>query len=197
MDEATIDHLISQLWEGDDGDTFALLDSARDEDIFALLRRSRLDHLSLFIGTLVPELAMASPYVVHLGSRSWATREILKNGWGESWGLFFRSHFILQDLRRHFRRLLQVEDDTGKRLFFRFYDPRVLRAFLPTCREDELETVFGPVERFMMESSTGQELLVFSNSGRGLVTRSLPLPTDENQRDAGGALSHDGEYLSN
>jgi hypothetical protein len=30
-------------------------------------------------------------------------------------------------------------------LLFRYYDPRVLRVYLPSCRPSELETVFGPV----------------------------------------------------
>jgi hypothetical protein len=175
MNQATIDHLIARLWAGDEGPTFALLDAARTEKIFELLRRSKLDYLSLFLGKLAPELAKASPYIVHLGSRSRETREILQQGWGESWGIFFRSDFILQDLRRHFRRFLQVEDEEGKRLFFRFYDPRVLRAFLPTCKPDEIESLFGPVKRYLMEDESGAELLSFSESGGVLDTQRIPV----------------------
>ena len=51
----------------------------------------------------------------------------------------------LEELRRHFRKFLKVEDPKGKSLIFRYYDPRVLRVYLPTCNAMELQTVFGPV----------------------------------------------------
>lgn len=197
MNQASVDQLIAKMWAGDVGDTFALLDAARSEQVYSLLRRSRLDYLSLFLGKLAPELAATSPYIVHLGSRSRETREILTEGWGDSWAVFFRSHFILQDLRRHFRRLLQVEDDSGKKLFFRFYDPRVLRAFLPTCRADELEEVFGPVERFMMESASGDELLVFSNNGGLLSTQNVPIAVETPDAEQPVASKRDSDHVTN
>ena len=52
---------------------------------------------------------------------------------------------------RHFRQFLRVRDEAGREFFFRFYDPRVLRVYLPTCNSEELRTFFGPVELFSME----------------------------------------------
>jgi hypothetical protein len=157
-----IDQLIETLWPTRRESVFALLDGARDRRIFDTLQRSRIDYRSLFLGELVPELAVASPYLVHLGSLSRETRYILEHGWGNSWGVFVRADILLQDLRRHFRTILQVEDENGRRLFFRFYDPRVLRAYLPTCTPQELRTVFGPIDSFSMENETGEALLEFS-----------------------------------
>ena len=64
-------------------------------------------------------------------------------------------------MRRHLRRFLMVEEgDTGKRLYFRFYDPRVWRDFLAlaTTRQksemlEELEMVFleGPDRSLLRE----------------------------------------------
>ena len=153
---------------------FALLDGARDRRIFEMLQRSRLDYRSLFLGELAPELALASPYLVHLGSLSRESRYILEHGWGNHWGVFVRADVLLQDLRRHFRTFLQVEDENGRRLFFRFYDPRVLRAYLPTCTRQELEVVFGPVERYCLENDTAEALVEFTFDGSALdktVTR--------------------------
>ena len=44
---------------------------------------------------------------------------------------------------------------------FRYYDPRVLRVYLPTCTPDELEMLFGPIERFWMESNAAGTVLDF------------------------------------
>lgn len=178
MTNERIDALIETLWPTRQESVFALLDGARDRRIFEMLRRSRIDYRSLFLGELVPELAIASPYLVHLGSLSRETQYILEHGWGNSWGCFVRADILLQDLRRHFRTILQVEDENGRRLFFRFYDPRVLRAYLPTCTQQELEVVFGPIERFSLENETGEAMLEFSFNESRLEKRTkVILPT--------------------
>jgi hypothetical protein len=54
-----------------------------------------------------------------------------------------------------------VRDERGNRLVFRYYDPRVLRVYLPTCTASELRRVFGPIECFWMESGDPEELFKF------------------------------------
>jgi hypothetical protein len=54
-------------------------------------------------------------------------------------------------MRRHFRSLLTVHDETGKPMIFRFYDPRVMQNYLPTCNSGELETFFGKVDVYFAE----------------------------------------------
>jgi len=46
-----------------------------------------------------------------------------------------------------------VQDAKGKDMYFRFYDPRVLRVFLPTCTPEELSDFFGPIAGFLIESA--------------------------------------------
>ncbi len=60
-------------------------------------------------------------------------------------------------MRRHLRRFLLVEDDeTGERFFFRFYDPRTLRVFLPTCTPRQREDFFGEVACWFAEGERGE-----------------------------------------
>ncbi len=54
-----------------------------------------------------------------------------------------------------------VYDEEGKPLYFRYYDPRVLRAYLPTCNESELQTVFGPVNHYYAEGKEQNQLIEF------------------------------------
>jgi hypothetical protein len=56
---------------------------------------------------------------------------------------------------------LIVRDPSGNRLVFRYYDPRVLRVYLPTCYIGELGTVFGPINRFWTESDDREDMLEF------------------------------------
>ena len=54
-----------------------------------------------------------------------------------------------------------MHDPTGKPLLFRYYDPRVLRVYLPTCNAEELKTLFGPVQAYIMEDESGAAMLRF------------------------------------
>ena len=70
----------------------------------------------------------------------------------------------------HFRKFLIIETDDFTKLYFRFYDPRVLRIFLPTCSANQLEELFGPVDRFICEDEDADFALVFSLSKGKLIT---------------------------
>ena len=64
----------------------------------------------------------------------------------------------------------EAGDERGVRMLFRFYDPRVLRTYLPTCVSDELNQVFGPVEYFVTEAEESATVLEFRNN-RGVLAR--------------------------
>jgi hypothetical protein len=55
--------------------------------------------------------------------------------------------------------LLEVQTPDGPKRFFRYYDPRVLRNFLPTCDAAQLREMFGPVDRFDLEAPDSSSLL--------------------------------------
>lgn len=89
-----------------------------------------------------------------------------------------RSRAILQELQRHFREFLQVEDESGKVFFFRFYDPRVLGLYLPTCTPLELRTIFGSVGRFCLEGADAGSLRELELDGLKLKQRVVHLAPD-------------------
>ena len=59
-------------------------------------------------------------------------------------------------------------------LYFRYYDPRVLRVYLPTCDADELRTLFGPISRLLCEDEEGG-LLKFWLAGGQLGSERIDL----------------------
>lgn len=166
MSNPPTEHLLQRLWRpgesGEPPEVCVLLDAARDRRIYPLVRRCRLDVRCLYQGAVPASLASAAPYLVNLAPRAAFTREILELGWGQSWGVFLRSPAVLQELARHFRQFLTARDEAGRSLFFRFYDPRVLRVYLPTCNAAELRAFFGPVERFCLEAEEEDLMLEFS-----------------------------------
>ena len=70
-----------------------------------------------------------------------------------------------------------VYDEDGKPLYFRYYDPRVLRVYLPTCNESELKTVFGPVTHYWVEGEDGNSMIEYSQADDELIERIIPFET--------------------
>jgi hypothetical protein len=158
------DRIVAELWpprRPERETVFAVLDGARDERIAPAVQKAGLEHACLYRGELAQTLSDVAPYLVALEPRHEFTRWLLTHGWGQSWGIFAVSQAPLADLRRHFRKFLMVYDETGKPLYFRFYDPRVLRIFLPTCDADQLQSLFGPILRYVTEDEDGTGLLIF------------------------------------
>jgi hypothetical protein len=155
--------LFDQLWprplqEAAPG-VFALLDAARDEQIYRALRNADCEWLCLYSGDAAVTMAAVAPYLVELQPYARFTWWLLEKGWGNSWGVFLHASLALDRLQAHFRRLIMARLPDGEMVYFRFYDPRVLRAYLPTCTPKELKAVFGPVERFIIEGEDDAPLL--------------------------------------
>ncbi len=68
------------------------------------------------------------------------------------------------------RRFLRIKTDDGQQLYFRYYDPRVLSIFLPTCDASQLQEFFGPVNQFIIEDPTRQRTLLFTQQHGSLQT---------------------------
>jgi hypothetical protein len=175
-----VDVLVARLFAPaalptEDHHVYAVLDGARDRRICAAVREAGLPSACLFAGPLHPALEVAAPYLVQLREAAPFVRIILEDGWGDAWGIFATSTGSLEGMRRHLRRLLRVADESGRRLFFRYYDPRVFRLYLPTCTADELRTVFGPVERFAFEAEDPGRLIACSLRYGRLVEEEVEL----------------------
>lgn len=168
------------LAEDDDGDLFAIVDAARNETLLQKLALNQVKYQSLFQGSKVEEQYFAvSPFLVECKEGTELLRWLTTDVWGSSCGVFFTSSDSYINLFTHFRRFLQVGTDDGKKLYFRFFDPRVLRVYLPTCTAEELELFYGAVRRFLVESEGAGSVLSYSrtDTGAGRATADIG-PTD-------------------
>lgn len=150
------------LWpNGFSRNAWMIVDCARDQKrIFRFLPGCHLEYSCLYSGHLPPALEMAAPYLLQLEHDHHDTSRLIDLSWTNSWGVFLKSGTSLIKLRRHLREFLMVRDTEGRRLAFRYYDPRVLRAFLPTCTREELRTFFGPIESFLMEDQKSPDSML-------------------------------------
>jgi hypothetical protein len=146
---------------------FAILDAARDPLVLALLIQSDHEYQSLYEGPKGETLAAVAPYLVSLPADSALLATLIEKGWGDSWGVYLTCEKPFKDVRKHFRRFLMVKTDEGKEVYFRFYDPRVLRVFLPTCLPDEAEQLFGLIDSFYLEDEKQKNMLQFDARWKG------------------------------
>jgi Domain of unknown function (DUF4123) len=141
---------------------YTLQDAAANPRIYPNLILSGMDSACLYEGPIPKVLEEAAPHVVRLVAASPYTRWYLGESWGKAWGLALQTRATLTTIRQHFRTLLLVRDERGNTLRFRFFDPRVLRRYLPTCTPSELKQVFGPVTRFFLEHPEQDRLVAYS-----------------------------------
>jgi Domain of unknown function (DUF4123) len=185
ISDAALRRIRQTLWpEGLPGYTkvFAIVDGAQDRRLYGAVDASRQDRFCLYSverrwgGQDLPwQLLMAGPYLLELDPDEECTRFLLRRGWDRHWAIFFRSDTGIQNLRLHFRDLLTVRNEKGKQLMFRYYDPRVLRAYLPTCLPRELRTVFGQVDVFIVPSDDPESAVLFRFDGTRLLTEIVGL----------------------
>lgn len=180
-------------YEAEGTSLFTLLDAARDPQVFKTLGVLGFEHECLFTGQLDPALRAAAPYIVRLEPGSPSCEKLLSLGWGQAWGVFLAARVDMRDVRRHLRTFLRVQTEDHKKLLFRYYDPRVLRIFLPTCDAEQLGQIFGPIQRFDMEAPDSSQLLRFraiAEPGAPLTLRSwtYDLSNIQVQTDDRGAL---------
>ncbi len=181
--ETRAEHALWFLRAGE-GSLYAVLDSARDEQVLPFLYGAGAQFQSLYEGLRGEELALVAPYLVALPHDAAALTELVEERWGDAWGIFLRAEASFRDVRRHLRRLLRAELDDGSRVLFRFYDPRVLRAYLPTCTRDEADQMFGPVGCYLTEGRRGETALRFERSPDGVAVATETLTTDQGADEA-------------
>jgi len=102
--------------------------------------------ISLFSGTAKEQYWQVAPYLFHVDPAllDW----IIAKLWKEPWGIFAVTKAKFEDLRVHFKKFLLAQLPDGKVWYFRYYDPRILKAYLPVCDPWELQKFFGPIRAF-------------------------------------------------
>ncbi len=162
MPSKPYDLLWPLLWpKGARPNMWTIVDCARDPQAWSTLYSSTLQRECLYAGALHPRLEQVAPYLVQLEFEDPQSIRLINRAWGNQWGIFLRSGATLQSLRKHLRKFLRVTGPGGKPLVFRYYDPRVLRVFLPTCSALQLDQLFGPIESIATEDAGRAKLLEF------------------------------------
>ena len=130
-----------------EGRLYAILDACDEPEVpgkVAELGQERVK--CLYRGVDDPQTLAVAPYLVHLEEQDvdWLSDVM----WGRFWGIFAVADSNLKALRKHFRKFLMVNLETEGPVYFRYYDPRVLETFLPTCNDEQIRNFFGPLHAY-------------------------------------------------
>ena len=164
MDERIVTQpLVKYLFSQPETNIYTVLDGASVPELPQVLWEHRPENICLYRGELESDMAAVAPYLVKLEYDHPFTKLVCEQSWGKHWGVLVLTpaEIDIRALRNHFRRILMVYDPDGKLIYFRYYDPRVLRTYLPTCNAEELGHVFGPVGSIITEDKDAAMLLQF------------------------------------
>jgi hypothetical protein len=154
---------------------YAIIDTARDRQAFSVLETADCHYEILYPPRLAFDMDDRGPHLVSVRPGSFCLELLINAGWGNSWGIYLAGPGDFVAVRRHLQRLLFVHLHDGRQALFRFYDPRVLRDYLPNCSEAKLDQFFGPLTTIYLESGNGQDLHSFSMD-RSCKTDNPPHP---------------------
>ncbi len=155
-------NLVRQLFDNPNLQAYAILDGASNPALLDHLYDERPEFACLYRGELAADIAECAPYLARLEPGTAFTEWVTGQGWGRHWGVFAVADCDFRILHRHLRKLNMVYDpELHQSLLFRYYDPRVLSAFLPTCSAEQSVEFFGPVKAWLTETDSGENLTRF------------------------------------
>jgi hypothetical protein len=173
-----VETLKKNLWPTDDArpvNLYGVLDCAREPAVYDVVNRCYLQKECLFAGDLDAAVVRVAPHIVELSNRDSATETLLLKGWDGGWGIVVQTNSSFKNLRRHLRTFLRVRDHRGRIVLFRYYDPTVLSAYLPTCTSNELRQVFGSaIARIFIPSAGGGYTEYSLSEGKLQIDHLLP-----------------------
>jgi len=78
-------------------DIWMIVDGARTVEVFRMLLECHLEYSCLYSGSLTSELEMAAPYLVQLEPDYRDTHRLIRQAWGNSWGVFSPERHLSQE----------------------------------------------------------------------------------------------------
>ncbi len=104
---------------------------------------------------------------------------------GTSAGILLLTDVDPGPLATHLADLFRISDEEDHRYYFRFYDPRVLRPFFPTCTAAEAREFFGPIDRVLVESEKTGGMCACQPAPSGVAVKENILGASAESRSPG------------
>lgn len=166
---------------GKEGAIYCILDGASDKSIYPMLKGSKWEYKCLYKKNvhfegerMIDELAATAPYLLKLDPEKMSIDSILRERIGKNQMILFESSAPMEELLDHCSSMLKAMDEDGKVINFRYYDPRILRVYLPTCTDEEIYIFFGDFDTVWVEGEN-EDVLEFEKHQE----KSVEIETEE------------------
>lgn len=132
---------------------YAVVDAAKDYRLASAARDILGEPLRPLLTKAPRFMERVGPYVtpIRCAERGARYLELWAEYHGDNAGIFFFTRSWPQAVRSHLISIFEVYDESKQMFFFRFYDPRVIRDYLPTCTAKECREFFGPIRCFLVD----------------------------------------------
>jgi hypothetical protein len=137
---------------------FCIIDAAIDDNLYHEIKNSGWDYRCLYKKgvhyegeRLTDALAATAVYLLLLDPDKVPVEQFIGRQLGKHRVIFLQANASIGELTDHFSGLLKAMDENGNLFNFRYFDPRILRVYLPTCTEEEKHIFYGPAQIFWAE----------------------------------------------
>ncbi|MDR2990722.1 MAG: DUF4123 domain-containing protein [Burkholderiaceae bacterium] len=136
----------------------AIVDASQDDRIYPLLQEMGWQHTCLYASPASAKLACYAPYYVPLRDAQ-AVQTLEREGGASNWAIYLTHTGSSGTVIRHLKKFLFVRNAQQRRVYFRFYDPRVLRWYLSSCSHEQLDQFFGSsIQSFYANAPNAQQM---------------------------------------
>ena len=133
----------------DGGRLYALVDAAGNDQVLQRLAATEACHQSLFQGSDKERLFSVGAFLVACDQDFALLQWLTTEAWGSGSVVFLTSSVHWDQLFQHLQRSLTAVTHDDREVYFRYYDPRVLRDYLPLCPPAAAQRFLGPVTRML------------------------------------------------
>ncbi|MDD1796349.1 DUF4123 domain-containing protein [Enterovibrio sp. ZSDZ42] len=182
--------------------TYAVLDAAKLQWGRSEIEDSRLNFKCLFKGKAEEALSDVAPYLIELCPDSDFTQKLFTYNsrmpdamtgvhlWHKAPAIYLRSSLPLEALWQHLRRFTQLQDNNGKRYFFRFYDPIWIEALIKALGPERSAHLFSnKIACILAILPEGESVLLSLNHSH--ITGDRPLKWDDELKQQIGIQTHE------
>lgn len=161
-EEKALANTLFSLAGKDDGHLYALVDAAGNDQVLQRLAATEANYQSLFQGSDKERLFSVGAFLVACDQDFALLQWLTTEAWGNGSVVFLTSSAYWDQLFQHLQRSLTAVTHDDREVYFRYYDPRVLRDYLPLCPPATAQRFLGPVTRMLAESEQGDALISFA-----------------------------------
>ena len=149
-----------------------IFDAAKDQRVAVMAREHPSDSKCLYGGETAKRMQFTSPYVFDF-SKNKTLRDLMATlSWGESWGIWYDSVHSIEERRAAFRRHHMTELPDQRKVYLRFFDPRIFPTFFEHCEAEERHDFAKGVRQFLLESEHAKNRVLTYKLNQGKFVKS-------------------------